>query len=189
MNNLRPRKFKHRITNLSAIDLHWLRDVGIKGLIIDLDNTIVSEDDVYLSPRVEQWLKKAKQQGFKLFLLSNGKRRYRVQYWSTRLKIPALSPAHKPLPWSFYRAIATLKLSSRQVVVIGDSLHTDIIGAWLTRCSSIQVASLPHPPQWWEKLLGRWVQIPYPHHLELWRLNSSKPETDLATSNYLISRL
>jgi uncharacterized protein len=158
---------------VAAIDLDRLVAAGIKGMILDLDNTIVSENDRYISPHAIDWIDRAKQLDIKLFLLSNGKRRYRVEYWSNYLEIPAIHPAKKPFPASFDRAMRQMQLSPRGVVVIGDSRHTDILGAWWVGCRSIQVASLPHPPRWWEKLLGKYVQIPYPNGLELWEFQAS----------------
>jgi uncharacterized protein len=152
---------------LADIDIGSLISLGIKGAILDLDNTIVSEDDRYLSPDAQAWIDRAKELDCRLFLLSNGQRGYRVQYWSEYLDIPAIHPAKKPFPSAFRRAMRQMQLPARRVVVIGDSRHTDILGAWLVGCRSIQVASLPHPPRWWEKLLGKYVQIPYPSHLEL----------------------
>jgi uncharacterized protein len=84
------------------------------------------------------------------------------------LDIPAISPAKKPFPKAFRRAMKHMQLRPKQVAVIGDSRHTDGFGAWLVGCWSIQVASLPHPPRWWEKLLGTYVQTPYPKGLDLW---------------------
>jgi uncharacterized protein len=153
---------------VAAIDIHYLVSLGIKGIILDLDNTIVSEDDRYLSPYAEEWIAQASEIGIKFFFLSNGKRRYRVEYWSDYLGIPAINPAKKPFPGAFRRAIEHMQLKTQQVIVIGDSRHTDVLGAWLVGCHSIQVASLPHPPRWWEKLLGRYVQTSYPIGLELW---------------------
>ncbi|XHX79373.1 MAG: YqeG family HAD IIIA-type phosphatase [Stenomitos frigidus ULC029] len=153
---------------LADIQLKDLVEAGICGIILDLDNTIVSEDDRYLSPYAEAWIEQAKAAGIQFFMLSNGKRRYRVDYWIERLNIPALSPARKPFPKAFRRAMQTMHLSSNQVVVIGDSRHTDILGAWFVGCPSIQVESLPHPPRWWEKLLGKYVQSPYAFNQELW---------------------
>lgn len=153
---------------LASIDLNCLVSFGIRGVILDLDNTIVSEDDRYLSPDAEIWIEQAKGIGFKFFLLSNGKRRYRVEYWSSHLDIPAINPAKKPFPKAFRRAMKHMQLQPKQVAVIGDSRHTDVFGAWLVGCRSIQVASLPHPPRWWEKLLGKYVQNPYPKSLGLW---------------------
>ena len=59
--------------NLAAIDLNWLTNCEIKGIILDLDNTLISEDDYYLSPGGETWIEKAKSGGVKFFILSNGK--------------------------------------------------------------------------------------------------------------------
>lgn len=161
-------QFPWQAYNLAAIDLDLLQASGIRGAILDLDNTIVSEDDRYLSPGAEAWIKTAQLTGFQFFILSNGKRRYRVEAWSHRLGIAALSPAKKPFPPAFRKAMATMQLQPHQVVVIGDSRHTDVLGAWLAGCPSIQVATLPHPFRWWEKLFGKRVQTPYPNHLELW---------------------
>lgn len=158
---------------LASIDLHRLTSMGIEGIILDLDNTIVSEDDRYLSPHAENWIAQAKGLGIKFFFLSNGKRRYRVEYWSHHLDIPAISPAKKPFPSSFRKAMQQMQLTSKQVIVIGDSRHTDVFGAWLSGCRSIQVATLPHPPRWWEKLLGKYVQTPYSKKLELWDFTDS----------------
>jgi uncharacterized protein len=158
---------------VAAIDLDDLISAGIGGIILDLDNTIVSEDDRYLSPAAIAWIDRAKKLDLQLFLLSNGKRGYRVNYWSDYLDIPAIHPARKPFPPAFQRAMWQMQLTARRVVVIGDSRHTDILGAWWAGCQSIQVASLPHPPRWWEKLLGKYVQIPYPPELKLEDFQSS----------------
>lgn len=152
---------------LAEISLDDLIASAIRGIILDLDNTIVSEDDRHLSPEAVGWITQAKKLGFKLFILSNGKRRYRVDYWSQYLEIPAINPAKKPFPAAFRKAMTHMQLAPEQVVVIGDSRHTDVLGAWFIGCPCIQVASLPHPPRWWETLLGKYVQIPYPLKYEL----------------------
>jgi HAD superfamily phosphatase (TIGR01668 family) len=162
-----------QVNTLASLEVNHLINSGIRGIILDLDNTIVSEDDRYLSPDAEFWIQRTKQSGLKFFILSNGKRRYRVEYWSAYLEIPAIYAAKKPFPGSFRKALSTMELTPKQVVVIGDSRHTDMLGAWLTGCSSIQVASLPHPPRWWERLLGTYVQIPYPVDQELWEFHHS----------------
>ena len=154
-------RFPKRIHSLASVSIEHLIASSIRGIILDLDNTIVSEDDRYLSCQAIDWITQAQQRGLKLFMLSNGKRQYRVDYWSQRLNIPAISPAKKPFPSAFHQAIKQMQLNSRRVVVIGDSRHTDILGAWLVGCPSIQVASLPHPPRWWERLLGKYVQMPH----------------------------
>ncbi|MEH2063568.1 MAG: YqeG family HAD IIIA-type phosphatase [Nostoc sp.] len=161
-------RLPRRIHTLAEIKIEKIKISGVKGIILDLDNTIISEDDRYLSPYVEDWIRQAKLAGLQFFILSNGKRRYRVKYWSHRLDIPALSPAKKPFPPAFRKAIASMRLPAKHILVIGDSLHTDFVGALLSGCGFMQVATLPHPPRWWEKLAGKWVQIAYPSGAEIW---------------------
>ncbi len=159
----------HRVAD---IDIARLKAQGILGIILDLDNTIVSEDDQYLSPHAEDWIESARQEGFKLFLLSNGKRKHRVDYWSHRLNMSAISPARKPRPGSFRLALRKMGLRPHQVVVVGDSFHTDVCGARIIGSSSIQICTLPHPPRWWESIAGRWLQQPDPDPKSLWRFES-----------------
>jgi uncharacterized protein len=169
-----PKKsYRYSVEILADIDINWLLQCGCKGIILDLDNTIISEDDRYLSPGAEEWISKAKFAGIMFFILSNGKRRHRVIYWSSRLEIAALSPAKKPFPKGFKHAISCMRSYPSQVFVIGDSFHTDVMGAKISGCHCIQVATLPHPPRWWEKIAGRWLQKPYPQQRELWNFNES----------------
>ncbi|NJM73134.1 MAG: YqeG family HAD IIIA-type phosphatase [Scytonema sp. RU_4_4] len=160
--------FPSQLNRLAELEIDLLKNAGIEGVILDLDNTIVSEDDRYTSPGAEAWIEQAKLQGLKFFLLSNGKREYRAKAWSNRLDIPIINPARKPFPFAFHQALKSMQLEPKQVVVIGDSRHTDILGAWLVGCPSIQVATLPHPFGWWEKFFGKRVQTPYPSGHELW---------------------
>ena len=161
-------KFPQEAYRLASIDIQSLIESGIKGIILDLDNTIISEDDRYISPGAEAWIERSKAEGLKFFILSNGKRHYRVRFWCDRLDVPAVNPAKKPFPFAFWKALKHMQLKPKQAIVIGDSRHTDMLGAWLVGCPSIQVATLPHPFRWWEKLLGKRVQTPYPEGDELW---------------------
>lgn len=179
---MKRKRFFFQAKNLASIDLELLQDLGLQGILLDLDNTVISEDDRYLSPHAEDWIFQAKQLGLKFLILSNGKRRYRVKYWSHRLEIPAISPARKPFPFSFNQALNSMGIEPKQAIVIGDSFHTDVLGAWLSGCHSIQVATLPHPPRWWEKLLGKWVQTPYPNNRELWQVEPTLYNADVSTS-------
>lgn len=152
---------------LSDVDIDWLKELGIKGLILDLDNTIVSEDDRYLSPRVEAWLNQVKESGIQIFLLSNGKRQTRFQAWKEHLNLSGIHHARKPFQSGFQQALRSMDLRSHEVIVIGDSFHTDVLGSKLSRMKSIQVSSLPHPKRWWEKLIGTYIQKSYPRHYPL----------------------
>jgi len=112
--------------DIFAIDLGLLKEEGIKGIICDIDNTIVpwSEDSVV--KEVIDWFEEIKGQGFKICLLSNGKDK-RVNYFSKELSLPAVGLAIKPAKKAFRLAQAKLGLAKEEIVVVGDQF-TDIFG-------------------------------------------------------------
>lgn len=170
---------------LSDIEMNWLKDLKVKGLILDLDNTIVSEDDRYLSPQVETWLRQVNDSGIQIFLISNGKRQARFLYWKDKFNLPGICNARKPFKSGFQKALRSMNLRPHEVIVIGDSLHTDVLGSKISRLKSIQVASLPHPKRWWEKLIGTYIQKPYPHHYPL-EINDILEANDILETNDIL---
>ncbi|MHC5718966.1 MAG: YqeG family HAD IIIA-type phosphatase, partial [Nostoc sp.] len=51
-----PHRLPRRAYTLASIEINSLKTWRIQGIILDLDNTIVSEDDQYLSPNAEDWI-------------------------------------------------------------------------------------------------------------------------------------
>jgi uncharacterized protein len=122
--NLKP---DHYYPDIFAIDVDLLSREGIRGLICDIDNTIVpwSAEDVI--QEVIDWFAKLEDDGFKLCLVSNGNDK-RVKQFSQRLGIPGVGQAVKPARRAFRLARSRLSLNSDQIAVIGDQLFTDVLG-------------------------------------------------------------
>lgn len=118
----------HMIANsLYDIELHTLKDRGIKGIIFDLDNTIIPWDQPTISPEITQWLQGLLAQGFQLCLVSNNMGK-RVGKIAGIFDIPFIARAYKPAKTGFRRAISTMNLDHCQVAVVGDQLFTDVLG-------------------------------------------------------------
>ena len=115
------------VDEISDIPLDMLKKKGMRGLIIDLDNTIAPWDQPMLTQTAEKWLKQAKNDGFKICLVSNSITS-RVNYFMEALDIPGIPMAQKPRRGSFRKALETMKLDSKQVTVIGDQIFTDVLG-------------------------------------------------------------
>ncbi|MBM7645831.1 HAD superfamily phosphatase (TIGR01668 family) [Scopulibacillus daqui] len=104
-----------------------LKSKGIKGIITDLDNTLVAWDNPKATPELIEWLELMKQAGIKVTIVSNNKE-VRVKAFSDPIKIPFIYSAKKPLVRAFKRAIKDMGLQPDDVVVIGDQLLTDVLG-------------------------------------------------------------
>jgi HAD superfamily phosphatase (TIGR01668 family) len=136
-----------------------LRAWGVRGVIVDLDNTLVSYDDHTLAPEVQAWVEAALADGFRLVLLSNNFEE-RVAAIGAHLGVPTVSNALKPLPNGFIRALRLLQTKRRETVVIGDQLFTDVLGARLTGLRAILTEPLvdrDFPATRLLRMLERWV--------------------------------
>lgn len=109
------------------IDLDRLKKLGISGLILDLDNTLLAWGKEDIPERAVKWVEKAKQKGYALCIASNGLAT-RVDQISERLGIPAIPKAIKPRKKPFRQALAILRLRPSQVAVVGDQVFTDVLG-------------------------------------------------------------
>lgn len=115
------------VSTLEDIDLVKLQSRGIRGLIVDLDNTLVAWNTYDLPERIARWVEKAKEQGFAICIVSNALEG-RVAYFSRLLAIPGISKAQKPRRGAFRVALETLGLQRNEVAVIGDQVFTDVFG-------------------------------------------------------------
>lgn len=124
--------------NITEITVEELREMGVVGLLLDVDNTLTAHDSQELSPAVADWLETVMRAGMRPLIVSNGKKK-RVQPFAKRLGLPFTASAAKPLPFGFWRAARSLGLKRRQCVVIGDQIFTDVLGG---KCAGIRVIQL-----------------------------------------------
>lgn len=115
------------IKSLFEIEAHILKQQGIKGLIFDLDNTIIPWDSPTMSPEISQWLTDLLAQGFRICLVSNNMGK-RVRNIAKIFGIPFVARAYKPSKSGFRQAMAVMGLTAEEVAVVGDQLFTDVLG-------------------------------------------------------------
>ena len=113
--------------SIFKINIDNLKESDIKGIIVDIDNTIVPWNDKKISDEVFNWFKNLIKEGFRLCLISNGMTK-RVEYFSNQLDIPAIGTAVKPRKKAFRKALKILGLRKEKVAVIGDQIFTDVLG-------------------------------------------------------------
>ncbi|MDD4168673.1 MAG: YqeG family HAD IIIA-type phosphatase [Desulfotomaculaceae bacterium] len=146
-----PRIF---VSSVTDIQLEMLRGLGIKGVLFDLDNTIVSRDSSQFPPEVYDYLNKLRAQGFKLGIISNNGRR-RVTSIAGLLGIPSVYRAVKPWAGPFRRALKMLGTSARETALVGDQIFTDILGGNLAGLHTILVVPMDGKDFWGSRLITR----------------------------------
>ena len=122
-----PDRFVSRLAGVSLGDLH---DQGFRGLIIDLDNTLMGFRQTELEADHLQWVQEAHARGFAMVMVSNNFTD-RVTGIARQLGVACVPNALKPLPFGMLRAIRLLGLPRRQIAVVGDQLFTDVLSGKL----------------------------------------------------------
>lgn len=129
------------VKSLQDVPLEYLGRRGIKGLIIDLDNTVTQWGRASLDTRVQDWFKNLRAYGLGACLLSNNRQK-RVQVIAQDLGIPAIFRAGKPRARAFRQAMDLLGTSPAETAVIGDQIFTDVLGGNLLDLYTILVVPL-----------------------------------------------
>lgn len=104
-----------------------LKARGIKGIITDLDNTLVEWDRPSATPQLVKWFDEIKRNNIMVTIVSNN-HEDRVKAFADPLQIPFIFQARKPLGRAFKQALAQMGMQKDEVVVIGDQLLTDVLG-------------------------------------------------------------
>lgn len=150
---LYPDVYVQNITNLSV---KYLRSKGIKGLILDMDNTLLNHKAKMKLKGLNEWIKKIKESGIKIVLVSNSIKRKKVIETSKYYDIPFIYGALKPLDFGFKKGEKKMKLQNNEIAVVGDQIFTDVLGANRRGMYSILVVPLKEKK---ESLFTRFLRI------------------------------
>jgi HAD superfamily phosphatase (TIGR01668 family) len=116
-----------RVNSVYDIQLDELYKKGVRGIITDLDNTLVGAREPLATPQLTKWLDEVRDFGFKVVIVSNNNKT-RVSKFADPLGIPFIHAARKPANKSFNKALSVLGLPVEQTVVLGDQMLTDVLG-------------------------------------------------------------
>ena len=131
---------KEYLSSVKDISLELLNKYNIKGLILDVDNTLINLDRK-MPEGVSDWAKNLKNNGIKICILSNSHKIDKVGAVAKILNVPYIFFGKKPLKSGFLRAKDILKLDNENIAVVGDQIFTDIIGA--NRCNMFSILVKP----------------------------------------------
>jgi len=109
------------------IDPRQLTARGIRGLILDLDNTLVPWGVRDAPGALAGWVRDARAAGLRLCIVSNNGGD-RVVSLARALEVPVLTDAWKPLPGKLRRALAVMGTTTATTALVGDQVFTDVLG-------------------------------------------------------------
>ena len=131
-------KPKWWMKNVLSIDEEFIRKNHLRGLVLDLDNTLSMHGSPAAEEGVLEWLEEMRRLGVKMTVVSNNRRK-RVDPLARELGLDYISFGCKPLTVGISRAVRRMRLPKSSVALVGDQIFTDIMGGNLKRMPTILV--------------------------------------------------
>ena len=135
--------------DVTDIDLDLLERDGIRGLIFDLDSTLVAPHAGVLTAEVTQWLERARVK-FKVAVVSNNTKDPYIEQVKVILDMHCIGCAAKPSIKAFMEVLEMFALAPQEVAVIGDRPLTDVWGGQRAGMKTVLVMPLKtmNEPGW-----------------------------------------
>jgi len=132
------------IASTYVIPFEKLYEEGYRGLIFDIDNTLVMHG-APADERAKKLFARLKEIGFECCLLSNNQKP-RVKMFNEEIQVHYIFDAHKPSVTSYEKAMELMRTDKTNTIFIGDQLFTDVWGAKRTGIRNILVKPI-HPKE------------------------------------------
>ena len=143
------------VASTYVIDFEELYKKGYRGVIFDIDNTLVPHG-APADERAKKLFAKLKTLGFHCCLISNNQEP-RVKMFNQDIQVDYVYNAHKPSTKNYKKAMEMMGTNQKNTLFIGDQLFTDVWGAKRTGIANILVKPI-HPKEEIQIVLKRYLE-------------------------------
>lgn len=152
INRLYPREY---MDSTYAIDFQEFYQKGYRGIIFDIDNTLVPHG-APADDRAISLFHSLHEMGYQTLMLSNNKEP-RVKMFCDAVNAPYIYKAGKPNPKNYVAAMDKMGTTSDNTLFVGDQIFTDVWGANKADIYSILVKPI-HPKEEIQIVLKRYLE-------------------------------
>ena len=114
--------------SFSDVTPEFLEALGIKALLIDIDNTLAPYEQAEPDERIINWFSALSKHGIKASLISNN-HAPRVELFNKNLGLDAYPDSHKPKSPTLIKAMKKMGVLPEHTAGLGDQLLTDTLAA------------------------------------------------------------
>ena len=123
----------------SDASVDFLTALGVKGIVLDIDNTLEPYENATPGEQVLTWFDKLKTAGIKAAFVSNNGAK-RVELFNKELCLPADYKAGKPFKKNVLLALSDMGVLPDEAILMGDQVFTDV---WAARNAGIRAILVP----------------------------------------------
>ena len=158
LKNFYADEYFNKITDITA---DFLKTRGIKGLILDIDNTLIGHNVPLPDEKILSHLRLLENEGFKLCVVSNN-RYERVKSFCEKIDVKYfVYDALKPRAKGYNLAAEEMQLKKNEIAAIGDQVFTDVWGAKRAGCLAILTKPLHKGGEGFFIALKRFLEKPF----------------------------
>lgn len=128
------------VNSVYDVDFEMYYARGIRGVIFDIDNTLVPHGAPATEESIE-FFKKLKNIGLDTCLISNNQEP-RVEPFAKTVNSKYIFNAHKPSSKNYIKAMELMNTDKDSTLFIGDQIFTDVFGANRTGILSVMVKKI-----------------------------------------------
>lgn len=143
------------VASTYVIDFEGLYEKGYRGLIFDIDNTLVPHG-APANERAIRLFERLKAIGYRCCLISNNQEP-RVKMFNEKIQVDYVYNAHKPSVKNYKKAMEIMGTDTDNTLFIGDQLFTDVWGAKRAGIGNILVKPI-HPREEIQIVLKRYLE-------------------------------
>ena len=132
------------VTDLSP---QWLREKGIRLLMLDFDNTIVPYTTSVATEEMDAWIKNILVSGISVCVVSNS-HKDRVKIFCEKYGLACITHAKKPFSKGIRQCLEQFSLEPSQCALAGDQIFTDTLGANCAGVRSVLVKAIDNHNFW-----------------------------------------
>ncbi len=145
------------VHSIYSITPEQLEKNNIKAVLTDLDNTLIAWDHPEATEESILWIERMEAAGIPVVILSNNSGD-RVQKVADYLSLEYIPRGLKPSRRGFRKAEEILNLPKEQVVMVGDQVLTDVLGANRFGMRNVLVKPIMESDAWNTKF-NRFVEL------------------------------
>jgi HAD superfamily phosphatase (TIGR01668 family) len=122
----------------SSVTPEFLKSIGVKLVICDIDNTIAPYEVAVPDAQIEAWFTSMKDAGITFVFVSNNHAE-RAELFNQSLGLKVYADAKKPLTKALTQALSDAGLSPKDGASLGDQIFTDVLAGQFRGLQTILV--------------------------------------------------
>ena len=117
----------------------FLSSIGVKGIILDVDNTLEPYEHPEPGEHVIAWLNALNDAGIRAAIVSNNGKE-RIERFNEKLGLSVYYKAKKPFKKNVLKALKEIGVDRADAILMGDQVFTDV---WAARNAGIRAILVP----------------------------------------------